>query len=954
MPSIDDGTVYRVLHRLVMFKGQRLSYRTLDVEQIGSVYESLMGYHVLRVTSPAVRLGKFNVWVESGVVRRMPAADRARYFKDTCGLSPATAQSLEKGLKDANNDEEVAAVLGAQVAKRDDALRHRAATARLVLQPGEERRRTASHYTPRSLTEKVVRRTLEPLLACLGEERSPEQILMLKICDPAMGSGAFLVETCRELASEVVAAWTRRGELARIVEEHGDAHLHARRLVAQQCLYGVDKNAAAVELAKLSLWLVTLSKALPFTFVDHALRHGDSLVGLNFKQIEAFHWSPPGQVETCRVLLREALDQAVELRQQILALADHEDPVSQGEKRRLFEFSQQAIDRVRLVADVCVGAFFAESKDAAREKERVRRLRMVEQWLTFDMRAGDATRSEEQRTADAQAAADVRAELDEMAAEIRHRVTPFHWWIEFPEVFFEERPDPLQGGAATGAALMEGVVGNPPFMGQARISGEFGESYRDWLFTQNAGVGGKADLCVHFFRRAGRVLGDHGAFGLVATNTIAQGDTREGGLRILLAEGWTIFDAVNSMPWPGSAAVIVSVVHAAKGIPAELVQARVVVPRLDGALVTTINSRLRARPERTDAVALSTNASLSYSGCKVGGQGFVLEPQEAARLLAVRSGNQTCVREYIGGEEVNTHPQQAPSRYVIDFGKRSLAEAEAWPELLAIVRERVKPYRETVKRESWSARWWQFAEVYPAMRAAVAPLPRVLVTAIVTKHLIFSFQPTHRVFSHKLFVFPFDGMTAFGVLQSRVHGPWAWLLSSTMKADLNYSASDCFETFPFPTVDPRLALPEIESAGQRLYDARAQLMVDNDQGLTKTYNALKDPTFEDKRLEELRRLHEALDRAVLDAYGWKDIPVPPFCPRTPAERAALRDFEEEVVDRLYALNADRTRHEKQTGRVAPIAPMRPASAAAEVRASAPTNRLQGSEVPGTQGKLFDQ
>ena len=166
-----------------------------------------------------------------------------------------------------------------------------------------------------------------------------------------------------------------------MIEEHGDAHLHARRLVAQQCLYGVDKNAAAVELAKLSLWLVTLSKKLPFTFVDHALRHGDSLVGLDFKQIESFHWSPPGQVETCRVLLRDALDQAVGLRQEILDLADREDPVSQGEKRRLFEFAQQAIGRVRLVADACVGAFFAETKDAARERERKRRLALVERWL---------------------------------------------------------------------------------------------------------------------------------------------------------------------------------------------------------------------------------------------------------------------------------------------------------------------------------------------------------------------------------------------------------------------------------------------------------------------------------------------------------------------------------------------------------------------------------------------
>ena len=379
-PSIDDGTVYRVMHRLVVFAGQRLSYRTLDVEQIGSVYESLMGFHVLRVGSAAVRVGKHGVWVEGDALRGMSGSDRGRFLKETCGLSAGAVQALEKAVKEAGADEGavVEALAGHAVGKRGEADRHRADTGRLVLQPGEERRRTGSHYTPRTLTEKVVKRTLEPLLACLGEGRTPEQILELKICDPAMGSGAFLVAACRELADEIVAAWTRQGELARVIEKYGDAHLHARRLVAQRCLYGVDKNAAAVELAKLSLWLITLSRQLPFTFVDHALRHGDSLVGLDFKQIEAFHWAPPGQVETCSVLLREALDQAVELRQQILALADKEDVASQAEKRRLFDFSQQAIERVRMVADACVGAFFAEEKDAAREKERKRRLALVE------------------------------------------------------------------------------------------------------------------------------------------------------------------------------------------------------------------------------------------------------------------------------------------------------------------------------------------------------------------------------------------------------------------------------------------------------------------------------------------------------------------------------------------------------------------------------------------------
>ena len=211
-----------------------------------------------------MRIGKSGVWVESDAIRGMSTIDRARFLKETCGLNPGPVQALEKALKDAKDETEVAEALTTQAAgRKTDILRHRGPMGQLVLQPGEERRRTASHYTPRFLTEKVVKRTLEPLLACLGSERTSEQILQLKICDPAVGSGAFLVAACRELAGELVAAWTREGTLAHVIEEHGNAHLHARRLVAQKCLYGVDKNPAAVELAKLSLWLITLSKTLP-------------------------------------------------------------------------------------------------------------------------------------------------------------------------------------------------------------------------------------------------------------------------------------------------------------------------------------------------------------------------------------------------------------------------------------------------------------------------------------------------------------------------------------------------------------------------------------------------------------------------------------------------------------------------------------------------------------------
>lgn len=911
-PSLDDGTVYKVMHRLMVFEGQRLSYRTLDVEQIGSVYESLMGYHVLRLGSPAVRIGKHGVWVETEEIAGMGTADRARFLKETCGMNSGPAQALEKVLKEAAGEDAMLEGLSAHShGRRGAILRHRASGGRLVLQPGEERRRTGSHYTPRSLTEKIVRRTLEPILACLGEVRTAEQILQLKICDPAMGSGAFLVAACRQLADEIVKAWTRAGQLAAVTQEHGDAHLHARRLVAQQCLYGVDKNSAAVELAKLSLWLVTLSRQLPFTFVDHALRHGDSLVGLDFHQLKSFHWKPTKQIAFCERLLTEALDQAVGLRQQILALAENEDPATQEEKRRLLEFSRQAVDRVRLVGDVCVGAFFAKANDRERETERQRRLALVEAWLNGDENS--------------------RAELDEMAEEIRKKLIPFHWWIELPEVFFEERPDPLQDGSVNGAALMEGVVGNPPFLGGKQISTKHGDAYADWLFDILTGSR-NADLSASFFRRAAVLIGEHGAFGLIATNTISQGDTRLAGLKALLLQNWIIYDATDSMPWPGeAAAVTVSVVHAGHGRAAGPTDRR-----LDGHVVPILNSRLNPKPERPDPVMLVANTGSSFVGSYVLGMGFVLQPDEKDRVVAKNPRNADRIFPYLGGDEVNTDPAQTHSRFVISFFDMTLEEAGTWPDLLAIVRERVKPERDQVRRDAHRRYWWHFADKRPALYETIAPLSRCLVTARTSKFTVFSFQPIGRIFSENLVIFASGAFTTFACPQSRIHTIWVRETSSTLEDRQGYRPSDCFETFPFPKPDPRTAIPSLEAVGERLYQARVGYMRATDQGLTKTYNTLKDPACTDIRVVDLRWRHEEMDRAVLDAYGWANVAVPPFCIASDADRLALRSFEDEVIDRLYVLNAERAREEQRLGTAKPV-----------TKKSNP-----GKKAPKGQGDLF--
>ncbi|MEM9493791.1 MAG: DNA methyltransferase, partial [Myxococcota bacterium] len=193
----------------------------------------------------------------------------------------------------------------------------------------DQRRRTGSHYTPRQLTERVVDRTLAPILNYLGDQRSAEEILSIALCDPAMGSGAFLIAAGQRLAEEMIAAWARAGELDRIAAVHGDPSSWARRLVALRCLYGVDKNPAAVELARLSLWLFVGDGELPLSFADHALRCGDALVGLDLEHIRGVVTGADAENASA---LAQAPARAASYRAEAADLSIHRD--LQTERRR--------------------------------------------------------------------------------------------------------------------------------------------------------------------------------------------------------------------------------------------------------------------------------------------------------------------------------------------------------------------------------------------------------------------------------------------------------------------------------------------------------------------------------------------------------------------------------------------------------------------------------------------
>ena len=931
-PLVPDGTVYRLLDKLLVLDGERISYRALDVEQIGSVYETMMGFRLETALgrSAAIRAAKRHgapATVNLEELLAEPSGSRAKWLQERTDRK--LTDRVRRPVLAADTVEELHAALDPVVDPQ--ATPDLVPTGAMVLQPSEERRRSGSHYTPRELTEPIVRTALEPVLARLqgdgGRPPRPEAILDLRVCDPAMGSGAFLVETCRQLAEALIEAW-RAHDAAPALLPDEDAVIVARRLIAQKCLYGVDRNPVAVDLAKMSLWLATLARDHPLTFIDHALRHGDSLVGLSRRQIETFHWkgdAPLFQTGFEVMRVREHVERIWTLRRRI---READESVPDREVRDLWQQALDEIEAVRFFGDLVVSAFFEGRKQKERELRRTAYAALV---------------------ADGNAEG-CRDEIDDRRSG-DPQLAPLHWEIEFPEVF--ERETPASPG-------FDALVGNPPFAGKNTVAAANVTGYPDWLKAVHEESHGNADLVAHFFRRAFTLVREGGTFGLIATNTIAQGDTRSTGLRWICTHGGEIYQARRRRRWPGQAAVVVSVVHVHRG-PFDGVR------RLDNASTDTITAFLFHRGGHEDPARLEANAGKSFQGSIVLGMGFTFDDTdtkdvasplaERRRLIAADPHNREAIYPYIGGKEVNTSPTHAHHRYVINFhdyplrredlgeswvgaGRDQRCEwlrrgivpldypepvAADWPELLGIIEERVKPERTKVNRKVRRDYWWRFGDRQPALYRAIASLDRVMVVNCgATPHMAMTFLPGRSVFANSLDVFPFDTYAAFGVLQSRPHEVWARFFASSLEERLRYTPSDCFETFPFPEGWENSA--NLAAVGESYHDFRADLMVRHGEGLTRTYNHFHDPYENAPEIATLRSLHAAMDRAVLDAYGWCDIPTDceflldyeidedeggpkkkPYRYRWPDE---VRD---EVLSRLLELNAQRAAEEVRVG-----------------------------------------
>ena len=948
---IDDRTVLLLLDAIQIFEGRTLSYRALDVEQIGHVYEGLLERMVKRVDdvtleldsgtkakSPRVTLGE----IESA--RLDGPAKVAELLKERSERSESAIRNALERAADDRLAVRLLTVCRGDVGLRDRILsyapllrtdpwgyplvHHKGA---FVVVLGADRRESGAHYTPKSLTEKIVAETLTPV-AYRGpadgkasddwELKSAEELLDLKICDPAMGSGAFLVQACRWLSDRLVEAWSateasgkRIDSEGRIVEDATvggfdplsydteERAIVARRLVAERSLYGVDKNPLAVELAKLSLWLTTMSKGRPFGFLDHNLRSGDSLLGIHdIRQLTELSMAPKGskQIRLFGRSIHAAVEKAIELRSRLRSIPIR-DIGDVDAMAALDAESRRALLLPQAVADAFVGIILADT----RSTERADRLQALEALADAAANGTDAAMHRLRQDA----MIDLRIDApDDLSRD------PFHWPLEFPEVFDDQRYG------------FDAFIGNPPFIGGKRISTVAGPAYNVWLVASNPGSSRNADLVAHFFRRAWSMLRVSGGLGLLATNSIAEGDTRQSGLEWMVHDGASIYAAYPSEPWPGRAAVVTSRIHLRKG---EWLGARRIFDDIVDEISPFLTPGIQWSP-----VALQRNANLAYQGSIVLGMGFVLDRDAASQMLDADPANSEVIFPYINGHELNSDPRQEPSRYVINFWDWSEERAKEYELPYQWLKKNVYPERLGKSTENSykniMSMWWLHWNARPALYHAVGRghhferhpvgwnqkqhgLSRVLAVTRVSKTLAFSFISPDWVYSDATVIFATDRPSAFAALQSNIHAVFAWQHASRLKNDLRYSPTDALEPFPFPNAENSNVL---HSLGGELDDLRRQIMTTKDFGLTKLYGEMHSSENSAADIARMRELHREIDRSLTSAYGWEDLELEhgfhevAYLPESDRTRFTISEAARaEVLRRLSELN--KRRHDEE-------------------------------------------
>src|SRR5262249_8516390 len=290
-----------------------------------------------------------------------------------------------------------------------------------------------------------------------------------------------------------------------------------------------------------------------------------------------------------------------------------------------------------------------------------------------------------------------------------------------------------------------------------------------------------------------------------------------------------------------------------------------------------------------------------------------LSIEEGKRILELEERYRHVVKPYLVGRELN-ELDCAPGRFIIDFTDMSKGEAELYTAAWAIVEQRVRQERQSAPEKPMRERYWQFQRPRNELYTLLKQRGNGWLIAATSDTVAFvAVEYSERnpvIFSHAVNVLALEGYGQFAVVQSSIHLSWARRYGSSMKGDMRYTTTDCFETYPFP-MDCHL----LAAIGGRYYTVRKQIASSRRVGLTELYQAMHSEAERADDVGQLRILHAEMDQAVATAYGWADLDLGHgFHQTKQGLRYTISELaRREVLARLLKLNHERYAEEVKQG-----------------------------------------
>ncbi len=741
---------------------ERVDYRTLDVRQLGSIYEGLLEYRPARATQPMVTIRRkgSEVWIPASEKGKKPPLET----RDVGDLYLAT----DKG----------------------------------------ERKATGSYYTPDYIVRYIVGQTLQPLLDEIQTDVQtlPEaergaafvtRVLALNVLDPAMGSGHFLVAAAEYLALALTnddytkpptgSLSVAQGEISELERQAQEKNYWMRR-VTEACIYGVDKNGMAVELAKLSLWLKTVSADKPLSFLDHHLRHGDSLVGARLSDLAALPQGSGRQAvrpsEGQQMLIDESqlttdLNLAVGGMMAIeRATSDSLDDIHLKEK--LFDDMRDHVAKWRTLANIWVSSYFGNAMSPQEYGDVARQLQGKQTTAT---------------------PAQLQPFIDHPAVQQNDY---FHWELEFPEVFFDE-----YGRALKDNSGFDAIIGNPPYVRQELL-----QEIRDFLQQRFECFHGSADLYTYFLETGIYLLKKQHLLSVITSHKFMRADYGER-LRNFILAHTQIHEIVHfgDLPVFADASAYPAIISLEKDATPKPM-AKALVTKVQNLDFEDLQQLVAERGYYLSRYGLQSsgwtlqNGSITYLQDKIAGMtislasylddkiqygiktgfnaAFFIDAETRRQLIQADPNSESLIKPLIVGEDVRRYHLNFQERYLI-FTRRGI-DIKQFPAVLnylAQFQDQLEPKPENWKgmwegRKKGNYLWYELQDAVDYYEAFEQPK---IVYPVISKAPRFTIDDEGLYPNDKCFIIPQADFYLLAILNSSLSSFLVQLLLSGLRGD---------------------------------------------------------------------------------------------------------------------------------------------------------------------------